>query len=159
MNPARKILLLGGLALAACGMIYGLYYAVFVEHQTLDGMGSSLSQAFVHAAERHADQAQNAVDAYAATKYAYVRQVDLHSHWIGLAMVMIVLGAAFDGVAFSERLRTWIAVALLVGSFVFPLGVILQTVSHSTAFASGLAIFGSATVTIALAAVVWGVWR
>jgi hypothetical protein len=37
--------------------------------------------------------------------------------------------------------------------------VILQTVKHGAVFASALAIFGSATVTIALAAVVWGFWR
>ncbi|PYX43207.1 MAG: hypothetical protein DMG81_00105, partial [Acidobacteria bacterium] len=59
----------------------------------------------------------------------------------------------------EERTRTWIAVALVAGSFLFPLGVILQTVSRHTALASGLAIFGSVTVTIALAAVVWGFWR
>ncbi len=39
MNRARKVLVFGGLALAAFGMLYGLYYAVFVEHQTLDHMG------------------------------------------------------------------------------------------------------------------------
>lgn len=159
MSTARKALLLGGLALAALGMIYGLHYAVFVEHQTLDRMAGSLSQAFVHAAERNTAEANDAVDRYAYTKYDYVRQVDIHSHWIGLAMILMALGVAFDNLAFSERTRTWVAVALLTGSFLFPLGVILPTVSHGAVFASALAIFGSATVTIALAAVVWGFWR
>jgi hypothetical protein len=145
--------------LAALGMLYGLHYAVFVEHQTLDRMGNSLTQAFVHAAERNTQDAHRAVDTYASTKYDYVRQVDIHSHWIGLAMVLIVLGVGFEQVRLSERSRIWIAVALLAGSFLFPLGVILQTVKHGAVFASGLAIFGSATVTIALAAVVWGFWR
>jgi hypothetical protein len=159
LSTARKVLLVGGLALAACGMLYGLHYALFVEHQTLDRMGGSLAQAFAHAAERNAAEAHSAVDTYAATKYDYVRQVDIHSHWIGLAMLLMVLGAAFDSVAFGERTRTWIAVALLAGSFLFPLGVILQTVGRGAVFASALAIFGSATVTIALMAVVWGFWR
>jgi len=74
-------------------------------------------------------------------------------------MLLMVLGVVFDSVAFSQRARTWIAVALLTGSFVFPLGVILQTVSHGGALASALAILGSATVTIALVAVVWGFSR
>jgi len=159
MSRARKLLLIGGFALAALGMLYGLYYALFVEHQTLDQMGGSLAQAFVQAAERRQVEASSSVDNYAATKYAYVRQVDIHSHWIGLAMLLIVLGVAFDFVVFGERARVWIAMALVAGSFLFPLGVILQTVSRNTAFASALAIFGSATVTIALAAVVWGFWR
>jgi hypothetical protein len=74
-------------------------------------------------------------------------------------MLLIVLGLAFEQVSFSEGSQIWIAVALLAGSFLFPLGVILQTVKHGAVFASALAIFGSATVTIALAAVVWGFWR
>lgn len=159
MSTARQVLLIGGFALAALGMIYGLHYAVFVEHQTLDQMGGSLAQAFVHAAERRPGEARDSADQYAATKYAYVRQVDIHSHWIGLAMLLIVMGVAFDFVGFTERTRTWIAAGLVTGSFLFPLGVILQTVSRNTAFASALAIFGSATVTIALLAVVWGFWR
>ena len=159
MNPARTILIVGGITLAALGMLYGLHYAVFVEHQTLDRMGGSLAQAFVHAAERNPLSARDAVDAYASTKYDYVRQVDIHSHWIGLGMVLIVLGIAFGQLGFSRRSQIWIAIALLAGSFLFPLGVILQTVKHGAVFASAMAIFGSATVTIALAAVVWGFWR
>ena len=159
MSPARTILIVGGITLAALGMLYGLHYAIFVEHQTLDRMGSSLAQAFVHAAERNPSSARDAVDAYASTKYDYVRQVDVHSHWIGLGMVLIVLGIAFEQLGFSGRSQIWIAGALLAGSFLFPLGVILQTVKHGAVFASALAIFGSATVTIALAAVVWGFWR
>ncbi len=159
MSTGRKVLLIGGLLLALLGMLYGLHYAVFVEHQTLDRMGGSLAQAFVHAAERNAAEAHNALNSYAATKYDYVRQVDIHSHWIGLAMLLMVLGVVFDSVAFSPRTQTGIAVALVTGSFVFPLGVILQTVSRGGNFASALAIVGSATVTIALGAVVWGFAR
>ena len=159
MSTARIILLVGGITLAALGMLYGLHYAIFVEHQTLDRMGGSLAQAFVHASERNLPAAHEAVDVYASTKYDYVRQVDIHSHWIGLAMVLIVLGVGFDQVGFSQRYRIWIAVTLLAGSFIFPLGVILQTVQHGAVFGSVLAIVGSAAVTVSLAAVAWGVWR
>jgi len=140
-------------------MLYGLHYAVFVEHQTLDRMGGSLTQAFVNAAERNTVGAHHAVDQYAAGKYDYVRQVDVHSHWIGLAMLLIVLGGAFNRIAFSERAQLWIAMALVAGSFAFPFGVILQTVSHGASYASALAILGTATVTIALAAIAWGFVR
>jgi uncharacterized membrane protein YagU involved in acid resistance len=156
---SRTLLLFGGLALAAVGMLYGLYYAVYVEHQTLDQMGGSLAQAFVQTANRHSQEARDSVDAYAATKFNYVRQVDVHSHWIGLGMLMVVLGAAFDWVAFGERWKMGIAISLAAGSFIFPLGVILQTISHGAAYASGLAILGSAMVTVALAAVAWGFAR
>jgi len=159
MNRARKVLVFGGLALASFGMLYGLYYAVFVEHQTLDHMGGSLATAFVCAAERQIPESRMALDAYALTKYDYVRQVDVHSHWIGLAMLMIVLGAAFDRVAFGDRLKLWTAWALLAGSVLFPLGVILQTASHGSMFASALAIVGSALVIGALAVTAFGFMR
>ena len=92
MSKARKLLIFGGTLLAAFGMLYGLHYAVFVEHQTLDRMGGSLANAFAHAADRRWDDSQLALTTYRETKYDYVRQVDVHSHWIGLAMLMIVLG-------------------------------------------------------------------
>jgi hypothetical protein len=159
MTPSRRLLVFGGIALAALGMFYGLHYALFVEHQTLDRMGGSLSEAFVRAAQRQMPQAHDAIDTYASTKYGYVRQVDVHSHWTGLAMLMIVLGVAFDRVAFGERVRTWIAGSLLVGSVLFPLGVILQTSSHGSVLGSALAIAGSGLVTLTLAAAAWGFAR
>jgi low temperature requirement protein LtrA len=139
-------------------MLYGLHYAVFVEHQTLDRMGGSLAGAFAHAAERRGDNSQRALTAYRETKYDYVRQVDLHSHWIGLAMLLIVLGVVFDEVAFAERARFAIALAMLAGSIVFPLGVILQT-EHMAPLGSVLAIAGSALVIAALGATAVGFMR
>jgi hypothetical protein len=159
MSGSRKLLILGGVLLAALGMLYGLHYAVFVEHQTLEGMGGSLAQGFVHAAQRHTPEAQAAINTYGHIKYDYVRQVDIHSHWIGLAMLMIVLGVIFDGVGFSERMRWWIALALLVGSVTFPLGVILQTVSHGGFIPSAMAIVGSGLVIVALSSVALGFAR
>jgi hypothetical protein len=156
MNAARKVLIFGGLILATFGMLYGLHYALFVEHQTLDRMGGSLAAAFVYAAEGHLPESQSALENYASTKYDYVRQVDSHSHWIGLAMLLIVMGTIFDRVTFGDRVKFWIAIALLAGAVVFPLGVMLQTFCHSAFFASTLALLGSASVTIALAAVAWG---
>ena len=158
MSRSRKLLILGGTVLAVLGMLYGLYYAVFVEHQTLDRMGGSLASAFANAAERRGDDSQLALNAYRKTKYDYVRQVDLHSHWIGLALLLIVLGVVFDEVAFAERARFAIALAMLAGSIVFPLGVILQTV-HMAPLGSVLAIAGSALVIAALGATAVGFMR
>jgi low temperature requirement protein LtrA len=144
--------------LAVVGMLYGLHYAVFVEHQTLDRMGSSLGGAFANAAERHWDDSQSALIAYRETKYDYVRQVDVHSHWIGLAMLMIVLGVVFDEVAFGDRVRFLIALAMLAGSIVFPVGVILQT-ERMVPLGSALAILGSALVILALGVTAVGFMR
>jgi hypothetical protein len=152
-------LIFGGLALAAFGMLYGLHYAVFVEHQTLDHLGGSLTQAFTHAADRHPAQSKAALEAYRETKYDYVRQVDAHSHWIGLAMLMIVLGVLFERVNFRESIRQTIALSLLVGSAVFPLSVILQTYHHGAIELKALAVVSSALIIAAMAATAWGFAR
>jgi hypothetical protein len=159
MSGSNRILIIGGLTLAAFGMLYGLHYAVFIEHQTLDQMGGSLANGFVQVAERQIPEAHASIDSYGRTRYNYTRQVDVHSHWIGLGMLMIVLGVVFDRQGFSEQTRRWLALALLTGSVVFPLGVILQTATHGGIFASVLAVAGSALVTFGLAATAWGFAR
>jgi hypothetical protein len=143
MSHSRRILLAGGIALAVFGMAYGMWYAIFAEHQALEEIGVSLSTAFSGAAQRDAAQSGAALLRYKKSKYVYDRQVDVHSHWIGLAMVLIVLGLCFNQVSFSEELKIWIAVALLAGAWVFPLGVLLQAYSHG-ALPRILAISGSA---------------
>jgi len=158
MSTPRKLLIFGGLTLAAFGMLYGLSYALFTEHQTLNGMGTALTEAFVNAAEGHLPQSSAAIDDYSRIKYSYLRQVDVHSHWIGLAMLLVVLGVAFDRVTFTGRTRLWIAVSLLTGAVVFPLGVLLQTMLPGP-LPSTLAVFGSALVTGSLALTALGFAR
>ena len=153
------ILLVGGLLLASFGMLYGLHYAVLVEHQTLDRMGGSLTQAFVSAAQRNPDGVQVALQAYSSTKYDYIRQVDAHSHWIGLAMMMAIFGLVFERVNLEEKVRKLIAAALLAGSILFPLSVLLQTYDHDSLWTKALAITGSGLVIAALAATAWGFFR
>lgn len=130
MSRARRILLVGGIALAVWGMAYGMWYAIFAEHQALEDIGSSLSTAFSGAAQRDVSLSAAALSRYKESKYVYDRQVDVHSHWIGLAMVLIVLGLCFDQVSFSEELKNWLAAGILAGAVLFPLSVLLQAFSH-----------------------------
>ncbi len=159
MTGSQRLLIFGGMSLAAFGMLYGLHYAVLVEHQTLDRLGGSLARAFMEAALRNSASSQSALQAYGETKYDYVRQVDCHSHWIGLAMIMIVLGVVFGRVNFSERFRQAIALALLVGSATFPLAVILQTYHHGALVLKALSVASSGLVIAALAITAWGFSR
>lgn len=158
MPRSAKLLLIGGLALAIWGMSYGLWYAVFAEHQQLERIGGALATSFAESAERNPPGAQVALEEYRATKYVYERHVDVHSHWIGLAMVLIVLAFAFDRVGLEERMRYWLALALLVGAVVFPLGVLLQAVVYG-AVTKGIAVAGSALVIGSLAGTAYGLWR
>src|SRR5882724_4462249 len=155
---ARQFLLFGGIALAILGMSYGLWYAVFGEHQALDGIGHSLSSGFQAAAERNSAAAQNSLLQYRQAKYAYDRQVDVHGHWIGLAMLLMVLAIGFDHVGLPEKIKLLLAWALFLGSVLFPLGVLLQTWSHGP-LPRAVAILGSALVITGLAGMVFGFMR
>jgi len=155
---ARQVLLWGGLTLVLVGMSYGLWYAVFAEHQALDGMGRSLTAGFQAAAGKNSVDREQALLVYRQAKYAYDRQVDVHGHWIGLAMLLLVLAMAQDHLAFSPQWKLLLAWSLLLGSFLFPLGVLLETWSVGL-FPKALAILGSSLLTTALGAMILGFLR
>jgi hypothetical protein len=155
---ARQVLLLGGIALAVLGMSYGLWYAVFAEHQALDGIGHSLASGFQAAAERNSAARESSLLQYRQAKYAYDRQTDVHGHCIGLAMLLIVLAIAFDHVALSEKLKQLLAWVLLLGAALFPLGVLMQTWSHG-ALPRAIAVLGPALVIAALTGIATGFLR
>jgi hypothetical protein len=154
----QRLLISGGLILAAIGMIYGLHYALFIEHQTLGHMGATLTQAFVAAGDRNFPESDAALAAYTRSKYVYLRQVDAHSHWIGLGMLLIALGAFWKQVAFSKRTQLCLAITLLAGAFTFPLGVLLQT-TMAGPITSAVAVGGSALIIIDLVLIIIGFAR
>jgi hypothetical protein len=158
MSAARRLLIFGGIGLALLGMTYGLWYAVFAEHQELDGIGKSLLAGFSAAAERNAAASSAALSQYRELKYAYDRHVDVHGHWIGLAMLLIVLGIASDRFELSERVKLLLSAGLLLGSLLFPLGVLLQTYSHGNA-PRAVAVGGSALVIASLTGMTIGFAR
>jgi len=114
MSSSRRLLIIGGILLAVWGMGYGLWYAVFAEHQALDNIGASLAGSFAAAADRNAAGMETSLQQYREAKYIYDRQVDVHGHWIGLAMLLIVLGIGFGwnadeledhGVKYADRFK------------------------------------------------------
>ena len=158
MSGSRRLLIVGGIALAVGGMSYGLWYAVFAEHQALDNIGGSLAGGFAAAADRNTSVMESSLQRYREAKYVYERQVDVHGHWIGLAMLLIVLGIGYDRVNFSEWAKGLLAGGLLVGAVVFPLGVLAQTWSHG-AWPRAVAIAGSGIMVGSLAIVAFGAVR
>jgi hypothetical protein len=158
MSASRKLMIIGSLAIAIWSMGYGLFYAVFAEHQTLDGLGASLASGFVHAAERRMPESQVALAEAAERRFIYVRQVDAHGHWGGLALLLLILGIGFDRVAFSERTRCLIAWALVAGSFLFPLAVLLETINNGVG-PKLLAVIASSLVIAGMSGAAWGFAR
>ena len=142
MTRSQKVLIYSGLLLLILGMTYGLWYAVFAEHQRLDEMGGALAQSFASAAAGDLESSHFALHAYGEAKYLYTREVDAHSHWGGLAILLILFGAVFDRTGFAERTRLWLAASLSASSFAFPLSVLLQNFDHGE-WPRALAVFTS----------------
>jgi hypothetical protein len=151
LTSAGRTLITAGLALAIAGMTYGLYYAVVIEHQTLDAIGGSLAGAFVRAAEGNATASRSAMLSYAAANYDYIRQVDFHGHLIGLGMLLVVLGLALRRSRLAEFFQRPVAAVLIAGSIIFPLAVLTETASSSP-LPRLFAILGSALVILSLTA-------
>jgi hypothetical protein len=158
VTTARKLLIFGGLALATWGMGYGIWYAVFLEHQTLDGLGAALTAGFMRAAEGRMAESRAALADAAARSYAYLRHVDAHGHWVGLGLLLLILGIGFDRVVFGERGRTALAAVLLAGAVLFPLGVLLEVWNRGVG-PQAVAVIGSALVILGLCGTAWGFAR
>lgn len=158
MTRAQRLLIYGGIVLALLGMSYGLWYAVFAEHQALASIGSSLATGFSAAASRNAAATQASLNQYKEAKYVYDRQVDVHGHWIGFGMLLIVLGIGYGRVNFKENVKFLLALGLVLGAITFPLGVLLQTFSHGD-LPRAVAILGSGLVIASLSAITLGFAR
>ncbi len=128
-NTAKQLLVISGLIAAIWGMSYGIWYAVFDEHQTLEAMGLNLAGGFIQAASGDLDVAHQALAAFSNWSGEYNREVHAHAHWISLGMLMIILGLAIDTLKYPAKTRNLLALALVTGTFIFPAGVLLQTAS------------------------------
>ena len=128
MTGSQKILLSGGLALAILGMAYGFWYAVVDEHPTLERMGISLASAFAEVAKGDMEQARESLNTYGETRFEYIREVHFHGHLVALSTLLLILGLFFNLMAFSERIRLYLASVLVFGTDALPLGSLLEIV-------------------------------
>ncbi|MEE8340337.1 MAG: hypothetical protein V3R56_09350 [Xanthomonadales bacterium] len=155
MTGSQKVLLSGGLALAILGMAYGLWYAVADEHPTLERMGVSLASAFAEVAKGEMDQGREYLETYGETRFEYIREVHFHGHLVALSTLLLVLGLFFNQLAFSERIRLYLASALVFGTVALPLGSVLE-ILLSGAVPKAVALLGAVSLIGGLSAVAAG---
>jgi hypothetical protein len=152
MSSAQRVLILTGIALIACTMAFGVGYALFDEHQTLVGIGTQLATGFMEAAGGDMESS------YAALSQEYRNEVHSHGHWGMLSLILIVLGLAFDRVAFSEKTVLLLACLLATSTVLFPLGVLLQ-IGPAAAIGKIFSVAGSIGMILGLLITVYGLLR
>ena len=126
MTGSQKILLSAGLALTILGMAYGFWYALVDEHPTLERMGVSIASSFAEVAAGEMDQARESLNTYGETRFEYIREVHIHGHLVALSTLLLVLGLFFNQLAFTERIRLYLASLLVFGTVALPLGSVLE---------------------------------
>jgi hypothetical protein len=163
---ARRLLLLGGIALIVAGMIFGDFFAVFVLHQNASRVGASLAAA---------SQAALQGDAFAITTHftnigSFLEnrgtKVDAHVHAIEFGYLALLLAILTPWIALSEKTKRALAWLFLAGSVLLPVGVFLihyVGLAHSPLQAIGWASILADTAGFAVLLVtllyLLGLWR
>ena len=122
---ARRLLLLGGIALIVVGMLFGDFFAVFVLHQNAARVGANLATASHAALQGDA----TAVTAHFTNVGSFLEnrgtKVDAHVHAIEFGYLALLLAVINPWIGFTERSKRAIAWIFLAGSVLLPLGVFL----------------------------------
>jgi hypothetical protein len=163
---ARRLLVFGGIALIASGMLFGDIFAMFILHQNAGRTGAALLAAV------QAVQARNP----AAVKEAFGHmgefledrgtKVDTHVHMIDAGYLALLLALIQPYVALSASRKKLLAKVLITGGVLLPVGIFLihyVGLAHSPfaaiGWASVLADSAGGLLIIALIGEGWGLWN
>lgn len=163
---ARRLLIIGGIALVAAGMIFGDVFAVFVLHQNANRIGDLLMAATDAVATRDSASISAHFSNIGGLLENRGTKVDAHVHAIDFGYLALLLAMIQPYVALDQRIRRRLAKLFLTGSVVLPVSVFLihyvglsYSPLSSIGWASILADAGGLLVIIACAGQLIGLWR
>jgi hypothetical protein len=156
---AARALLSGGTLLILAGFVYGAWYSYFDLYRSERQEHAVLARMLDDGAMGHgadADVAQ-AVNDYGALQAEKAVKIAAHSHIIEFGLLALLLGFVQPLVFLREKWKRRWAVALLIGSAVLPVFVLLEL--RLGLLAGGIADVGGLMVAIALTAMLVGMIR
>ena len=163
---ARRLLVIGGIALILVGMMLGDIFAVFVLHQNAARIGRNLLAATQAVAAQDAAGVSNAFQRIGGSLENRGTKVDAHVHMIDFGYLALLFALVQPYVALSERRRKVLAELLIFGAALLPVGVFLihyvglaYSPFQAIGWASVFADFGGLLVLVAVAGELWGIWR
>jgi hypothetical protein len=163
---ARRLLVLGGLALFLAGTVFGDVFAVFVLHPNADRIGQALAGAIAAVRQHRPDAAGQNFEAIGGLLENRGTKVDAHAHMIGFGYLAMLLAILFPWVRLSETASRRLAALLITGGVVLPVGVfaihyvgLAYSPLESIGWASIIADAGGLLVVIACAGFLVGLWR
>ncbi len=158
MTSANKTYIVGGLLLVLIGLIFGVYYAIFDEHQTLVAMGMAFAQSFFEAAGGNEAGVSENIETFRANAFEYVREVSFHAHIIELGTLALIIPLFAHRIGWNDSRKLLIARLFIIGSLVFTLGVLSQTLAFS-GVTQAMAVIGSGLVIACVGVLVLGLFK
>ena len=163
---ARRLLVFGGIALIACGMVFGDIFAVFVLHQN----GGQTGEALLAVTQAVSAGNPAAVNDLFASIGGLLEdrgtKVDAHVHLTDAGYLALLLALVQPYVALTMSRKKFLAKLFVTGGFFLPVGIFLiHYVGLAYApfpvigWASVLADSAGALLIIALFGEAWGLWN
>ncbi len=162
---ARRVLILGGIALIAGGMLFGDIFAVFVLHQNGARTGETLLAATQAVAARDPAGVKEDFARIGGLLEDHGTKLDAHAHMIAAGYLALMLALLQSYVVFSSRTRKIFAEIFLAGGVLLPLGIFLihyvglaYSPFKAIGWASVLADSAGGLLSAALLGEAWGLW-
>jgi hypothetical protein len=143
MSP-RRVLIFGGIALIAGGMLFGDIFAVFVLHQNGGQTGEALLTVTRAVTARDSSAVKEEFARIGGLLEDHGTKLDAHAHMIAAGYLALLLALLQPYVAFGFRKRKILAQLFVAGGLLLPLGIFLI---HYIALAySPFAVIGWASI-------------
>jgi len=163
---ARRLLIFGGIALIAGGMLFGDIFAVFVLHQNGGRTGEALLAAAQAAAARDPLGVRSAFASIGGLLENRGTKVDAHVHMTDAGYLALLLALVQPYVALPSQRKKRLAAVFVAGGVMLPLGIFLihylglmYSPFPVIGWASVLADLGGALLIVILAFEAWGLWK
>src|SRR5438128_5944714 len=122
---ARRLLIFGGIALIAGGMLFGDIFAVFVLHQNGGRTGETLLAAAQAAAAQDSTRVRDAFAGIGGLLEDRGTKVDTHVHMTDAGYLALLLALVQPYVALPPQRKRRLAQFLVIGGVLLPLGIFL----------------------------------
>jgi hypothetical protein len=163
---ARRLLVLGGIALVAGGMLVGDIFAVFILHQNAGQQGAALIAAN-HAVAAGDEASVNKIfGSLGSLLEDRGTKVDAHVHMIGAGYLALLLALVQPFVVLAPGAKKFLAALFIAGAALLPIGIFLihyvglaYSPFAAIGWASILADSAGALLIVVLVAEAWGFRR
>lgn len=163
---ARRLLIFGGIALIAGGMLFGDIFAVFVLHQNGGQTGQTLLAATEAVRAEDSLAVQQVFQHLGGLLEDHGTKVDAHVHMTDAGYLAILLALLQPYVALSHRRKKLLAGWFVSGGLLLPVGIFLihyvglaYSPFASIGWGSVLADTAGALLIVVLIGEIWGLWR